>query len=299
MGTLAGVMLGLGAALFQALSYLYSRWFVAKHHHNVIVLLTLSHVLMGGISVVGLCLILPDNMSGWKVYFGPVAGCSLFYIAGQAALFMALRRSDASRVSPLLGLKLVVLAGITTGWLSQTYSLMQWVAVLLTVVAAWVMNQAGGRLSRQSVIWILGACAGYSLSDLHIRILVDRFAAFGLLRAAVLSALLCYVFCGVCCLPSLFLMRKLNREMWMRAVPFAALWLISMLLLFACFGVIGVVFGNIVQATRGLISIVLGSMVAMAGFEDLESRITTTVLLRRIGAALMMLSAIALFYIGK
>jgi len=84
--------------------------------------------------------------------------------------------------------------------------------------------------------------------------------------------------------------------MWVRAVPFAVTWFAAMLFLFGCFARIDVVYGNIVQSTRGLMSIGLGALVAAAGFERLERRVDRGVLLRRLGAALLMTGAIVLFY---
>jgi len=295
---LTGVILGFAAAFFQALSYLSSRLFVARLQRSVGALLILSHVLMGLVSVLCLPLVLPQPLPAWRIFLGPLAACSLFYVAGQTALFLALKHSDASRVSPLLGIKLVVLAVITSIWMHQRYSASQWAAVFLAVAAAWLLNRSGGALRWQSIAWVLAACLGYSLSDLNIRRLVACFAELGLFRASLLSTLLCYAFLGVGCLPFLPLLRKQPRQAWLQAAPFAGAWLIAMLCLFACFGSIGVVFGNIVQSTRGLISIALGAAIAGAGLHDIEAHVDAAVQRRRILAALMMLAAIALFHLA-
>jgi drug/metabolite transporter (DMT)-like permease len=253
---------------------------------------------MGLASFICLPLVLPTPRPDWRAFAGPLLACSLFYAVGQAALFMALKRSDASRISPLLGVKLVVLAVITSVWQHQTYSAPQWAAVFLAVAAAWVLNRTGGALRGQSIAWILLACVGYSLSDLNIRGLVACFASLRLFHASALSTLLCYAFLGACCLPFLPLLKNEPRHAWRQAAPFAGAWLLGMLCLFACFGSIGVVFGNIVQSTRGLISVALGAAIAHAGHHDLEAHADTSVLLRRILAAAMMLAAIALFHLA-
>jgi hypothetical protein len=79
---------------------------------------------------------------------------------------------------------------------------------------------------------------------------------------------------------------------------FALVWFGAMLLLFSSFSTIGVVFGNIVQSTRGVLSIVLGWFIARAGFEHLEQRTAPGIALRRTAAALLMSAAISLFYLG-
>jgi hypothetical protein len=68
--------------------------------------------------------------------------------------------------------------------------------------------------------------------------------------------------------------------------------------LFACFGLIGVVHGNIVQSTRGLISIGIGYLLARAGHAHIEERVSRATMLRRVVAGVLMLLAVALFTLG-
>ena len=81
-------------------------------------------------------------------------------------------------------------------------------------------------------------------------------------------------------------------------LPFSAIWLVAMLLLFATFAIIGVVFGNIVQSSRGIISILIGYLVAAAGHQHLEQKVAHGVLARRIAAAALLSLAIALLSLG-
>ena len=67
--------------------------------------------------------------------------------------------------------------------------------------------------------------------------------------------------------------------------------------LYICFGLIGVVFGNIVQSTRGLFSIVIGASLAHAGWHGLETQVDRRTLTRRLLAAALMTAAIALYVI--
>lgn len=65
-----------------------------------------------------------------------------------------------------------------------------------------------------------------------------------------------------------------------------------------CFSRIGVVFGNIVQSTRGVISVLLSAAVGAAGLVLVEEKATGARLLWKAGAALAMGGAIALYYLG-
>ena len=72
-----------------------------------------------------------------------------------------------------------------------------------------------------------------------------------------------------------------------------------MIFLFACFALVGIVFGNILQSTRGIFSIVFGYLIAHLGFERLETKITGNIFIKRILVAFLMMVSIALFYYGK
>jgi hypothetical protein len=86
---------------------------------------------------------------------------------------------------------------------------------------------------------------------------------------------------------------------WKASFPFAVSWFTGILFLFLCFGSIGVVFGNIVQSTRGLMSILMGSFVAYKGYEHIEEKMTPRATLWRLFAGALMIAAIALFYCGE
>ena len=294
---ITGVLLGLGAAACQSFSYVFSGLFVRTFRRSPHVLLIMAHLAMGLISAAALPLVLPEHLPALRSYAWPLLGGVLFYLIGQTALFLALKHTDASRVSPLLGLKLPILAGISVVFLGGRYTGRQWLAVGLCLLGAAILNHSGTRLARQSLGWILLACLSYCLSDLGIGALVSRLRGSGLTlaRASMVGGFLSYTLCGaiaVFCLPTV---PWRDRRMWRYALPFAAAWLGAMLLLFACFGAVGVVFGNIVQSTRGLISIVIGMLVSAAGHVHLEQRASPAVWSRRAAAAVLMVLAIMLF----
>ena len=86
---------------------------------------------------------------------------------------------------------------------------------------------------------------------------------------------------------------------WRRhALPYAALWFLAMVALYGCFAACGLVLGNIVQSTRGLVSVGLGWLVARTGRTDLEERVGAGVVARRVLAALLLVAAVALYAAG-
>jgi hypothetical protein len=218
---------------------------------------------------------------------------------GQASLFVVLRHVEASRISPLLGLKIAMLAVITAVFLRDTAAPTpwQWLAVALSVLAAFALNSSGGKLPARMIGGLLLTCLTYSLSDLSIRYLVRAMGSDG--AGGVLTAVaLCYVLCGVAALAALPLAGPHQRGDWRLAVPWAVSWLGAMVLLFGCFRAVDVVFGNILQSTRGLISVVLGAGLAGMGMVHLERKVPRGIFWRRLAAALLMSAAIALYAKG-
>jgi hypothetical protein len=294
-GLILGVLLGFGAAVCQSLSYLFSRLFVLQRHQTVLRLLVLGHLLMGAISVFVLPLAWPEQMAPWQDWLWPLVGASGFYVLGQGAFFLALKHAEASRAAPLLGLKILVLAMITAGIMHQPLVPWQWVAVALATGAAFMLNYSGGSLNAPAIVGILAACLFYSISDIHIRLLVDALALPSRMHASVLGAVMSYTLLGVAALPAVLAIKPVRRGDFRYAVPFALAWLAAMFCLYGAFAYAGVVLGNIVQSTRGLISIALGVMIARRGWEHLEAKVSRRVLLRRLVAAAMMIGAIALY----
>ena len=300
-----GVIYGFVAALGQSISYFCTRLFVIRRDQGVIRLLVLGHLLMGAASALLLPLVWPERMPPVGAFFWPLMGAAGLYLLGQAGFFFALRYIDASRVSPMLGLKIVILAAITVVILDHPLSPLKWAGVVLSVAAAFVLNYSGRSLSWRVLGGVLFACVMYSLSDLSVRRLVDAVrlvdgcpAELGLVRASLVSVFMTYVLCGLVSLPLLRWAGPKALGDLKYALPFAASWLGAMIFLFACFGSIGVVFGNVIQSTRGLMTVLMGAGIAALGMVHLEGRTTRAVLLRRLGAAAMMSGAIILFVVG-
>ena len=296
---LIGIILGLGAAVAQSLSYIFSRLYVMRHPGAFLRLMVLGHLVMGALSLAMLPLLPLDRLPHVERYIWPLVGAAGFYLLGQASLFVVLRHVEASRISPLLGLKIVMLAIITAAFLHDfaAPSPLQWLAVGLSVLAAFALNSSGGKLPARMIGGLLLTCLTYSLSDLSIRYLVRAMSDSGT-GGVFMAVALCYVLCGVVALAALPFAGPHQRGDWRLAVPWAVSWLGAMLLLFGCFQAVDVVFGNILQSTRGLISIVLGAGLAGAGMVHLEKKVSRGVFWRHMAAAMLMSAAIVLYAKG-
>ncbi len=287
----------------MALAFLASGWALRRTPGlNAIGLLANAAITMGALSIVGLicvwdpALISGDFPSRLPALFGIVA----FYFLGQCAMFTAQLKIDSSRVVPLLGLKLPILALITALLERHGFSLMQVLAILLTVVSAFLLNNAGRRIPLISIFFVLIACLFYSLSDTCIKLAMNQLEAViaNQVKASAQCTFLTYILLGIVGSVVLLSSKKFRPPMaFARSSVYGVIWLISIVFLTICFTRLGTVNGNILQSTRGIFAILIAPVLAGLGFTDLEERVRWVVHLRRAIAALMMIAAVLLYNI--
>ncbi|MCE5325241.1 MAG: DMT family transporter [Planctomycetaceae bacterium] len=310
-----GILMGLGCALAQSFGYIFSRRFVLHHRGGPLRLLVLAHVIMGVAAAAALPFFWPRTMPPLSVWAWPVIAMTGFYLMGQMVIFLALQRVEASKVAPLLGLKVPILAILAVAAVNAPPPLhdfaafmgitqakspvgLQWLGVALAVAAAMALcHHAGQWLSLKVIAAIVFVCITYSLSDLNIIATQHALANTGA-SPAILSACICYVLCGVMAAVTLPWLGTRNRGAWIDAAPFAGCWLVAMILFFACLAQVSAIFGNILQSTRGLLSIVVGAATAHIGLLHLEGKMERWAFVRRVIAAMLMVGAIALYAAG-
>ena len=305
-----GVVSGLAAAFFSAVSYLVSRHYglgqrAMGRKGAALRLLAVSHLLMAAVCIPFTWAAWPASPPPVRLFALPLALSVGFYLFGQASLFAALKRVEASRMAPLLGLKIVMLAVIVSFVLGHVLDTRQWLAVALSVAAA-VMLQAGrGAVPAGAFGFVLSCCLCFAISDIFIIRLIDGLQAGAMTSSVVVSRLhagglamaLTYGVCGLLFVPLAVGLRPYTRTDWVAAAQYASAWLVSMVGLYCCFGLVGVVFGNILQSTRGVMSVAIGAALANLGWHELEQRVDRATLLRRLAAALLMTAAIALYVV--
>lgn len=310
-----GIASGLAAAAFMSLSYLLSRQHglaqpADRRESAAERLLVQSHLLMAIVCVPALVAVWPGRMPPVRDLAPALLAAAGFYLVGQMIMFHLLRRLEASRLTPFLGLKIFILAAIVAAVLGQSLTGRQWLAVALSVSATALLQKTSGSLPARAFGLMLAACLCFALADLCIVRLIDLLSAgCGLdrLRAGGLAMLLNYAVCGGLCglviLVAPFSPLKSLRATdpvaadWKAAGRYAVTWLVSMALLYTCFAITGAVFGNVIQSTRGMMSIVIGAALAHLGWHELEQRVDREALLRRLGAAVLMTAAIAVYAI--
>lgn len=303
-----GIVAGLVAAAASAVSYLVARHHGSRTDGAGLRLLVPAHALMGAVCLPLAWLLWPAALPPAASWVPPLiqsAGC---YLVGQACVYAALRRMPASRLAPLLGLKLVMLAVIVSMLPGEPLDARRWGAVGLAVVAALLLRREpvgdGPRPAPGGMAIVIVGCLFFALSDLGIVGLIDALhqpcpgcPPLHRLHAGALAMAVTYVLCGTVALPFVPRVGLGGCRAWAAPTQYAAAWLVGMVALYACFGTVGVVFGNILQSTRGIMAVAAGVALAHAGWHDLEEQVDRTTLLRRVAAATLMTTAIALYVI--
>ena len=293
--TVVGVIFGILTAVGLSVSYLFSRSYQLSRPNGLAKLMVIAHLLQGVLSAALLALLWRSDIPPLSQYCAPLLAYTGFYLVGHTALFFAIRHADASRVSPLMGFKLAVLALIAVGFAGQHLVLRQWLAVALAVGGVLVLNRVGGRLPWRALLGVSVACLTYSISDLFLQRYIQALAPVPLAWAATFAGFMCYALCGLVAAAVFPWLGSRKLADWRASVPYALTWYVTMLLFFMSLAFIGVVFANLLQSTRAIWSVALGALVARWGLNHLEQQTTRGVFARRIAAAVMMAAAVALY----
>ena len=297
-----GIFVGLIAAFFQSCSYLASARYVRESNRPAYTLLPPAFLFMGLLVLPILPFVWPDQAPSWRPLLCSAFGCIWFCILANGAMFFLLKHVDSSRSSPLLAFKVPMFAIFYTFVLGQACTPLQWCGVALVMASMALLCGAGRRIPPIAWLWLFLACAGYCASDYCIRMTFAEAkpVCSGVLHYSFFSCAIIYTIGGLLSLVFMpLLARHFTVRMWKRyAAPYAFAWLFGMFVLFLCFALCDLVLGNIVQSTRGLISVVLGWFIARSGRTDLEERVPIRVTLCRIAAAILLIFAMGLYTIG-
>ena len=294
-----GIISGLFAALFQSGSYVFSRQFLAKHNSSwlLIVYSQLAMGILGGITM----LFVPfgNLFQDPARFLVTLVFWIAFMVIGQYAFFRTLREIEASRLASLLGLKILILAAISLIFLGGRIGFLQTVAIFVSAAAAMAMNwSGGGNISLKGCVWLFLTLLFYSLADLAETRMVLMVQTGNMIRDGIIIGGVSYFALGLSTVPVLFRCQR-SWRLLRDAAPFGFAWFYAMTLLFMCFGALGTVFGNVVQSSRGLFSVLIGLILAEMGANKIESKVSGFTWIRRGIAALLMMLAIFLYSYGS
>ncbi|MGN6367323.1 MAG: hypothetical protein ACTHN5_03590 [Phycisphaerae bacterium] len=304
---LFGIVMGLGAAFGQSFSYISTRHYVQRRPAGASrQLLVLGHLWMGLLALIALPFVWPAGGINWSAVALPLLLATIFYIVGQIGLTMALKYAEPSRVSPLLTFKLFVPAILASLWgqpvgaTQPGITVWQWIAVIICVTAAYILNLTGGTLRKRAILGLALATLVFACSDWSIGCLIrDLLPAVNKsnLHASLLAEAIAYLTTGLLAIPLLAWQGTKKPRDWLDAAPFGLTWYIAMVFLFIAFSEVGVLLGSILQCTRGFLNILLAGALIHLGHEHIEPAHAPGVLLKRLAAGFLMFIGITLYVI--
>ena len=302
-----GVIAGLIAALLQSLSYILSRHVLHAHNTTPLHLLIISNVWMGLICMVALPFVWPEPEAGFGIFFAYLAFQIAGYLGAQAGFFWAIRHAAASRVSPMMGIKIVFSAILAYTVRAESLNTMQIIAVALTLIAAFAVSRSGERIPWKALLGTLIAVLCFASSDLGITLCADAMNSDPEQRTIMIPLTICimsYSVLGVMSLAVYPIFKKslahTNKEWaWRACLGYALAWLGAMVFLFTAFAMIGLVFGAIAQSLRGPLSVLLAALIARIGWEHIEQKRSRSDFIKQVLSALLMVVAISLYCLGS
>ncbi len=297
-----GISAGFAAAILMSVSYILSKMFMLKHS-SALHLTIYSQLTQGCLGIIVLAIfyrycefpLFGDGVIYWK-HIGMVVWTACIGIFGNFSFFRALKELEASRLSSMIGLKILLIGAICALFRGETFCWMQWTAVILGTIAAAGMNFSGGPLSLKAVFWLFMTLIGYSLGDLAAYDLQMMVGGENRLYASFVGTSCQAIMTGILMVPLLFLKSTpVSLKVWRDAMPYGACWFTSLLFLFFCFGQISVVFGTIIQSSRGIFSVIFAMILVHFGFKHLEPRVGRGIWIQRLIMACLMVAAMALY----
>jgi drug/metabolite transporter (DMT)-like permease len=290
-----GIVLALLYALTTSFANVLSRRFCIVHQASAGRMLVISHSAMGLMACIAAPLLWTKDVPPLRQWGPDMAFVTFSYMTGQLCMLTGLGKTDSSRVTPLLGLKVFFVALLAWVWTGDSFSGQQWFAVVLSVLATFLLNRAGGRLALSTLGVMILACFLYAACDIRIGEMNKVLEKAGGLRLVLFGASCTYMCCGAVSAMTLPWLGTRGKAEWKAAFEYGVLWLLAAVFLYTAFTLAGVVLTNIVMACRGLTAILIGVLVALAGHHHLEQQAPASVWMRRAGAAALLALAVVLF----
>jgi drug/metabolite transporter (DMT)-like permease len=285
------IIAGFLAVVSQSIFYLFVR---RAQVHLLIPGLTVNvqmHWQLGWIAWPVAIIYWPDTMTLQTHLFA--LGVSVFYWVAQVSFFSALNRASSSQVAPLLALKLMVVGVGSAIFLSTDLSATQWQAVALATASAIFLSIGADRPPLRATLLALTTVLFFSVSDISLGAFIDHVGIESDLDRIIFVLSYCYGLNSLFTLP--FRPWRLEHAAVKACITPAFLCLIAMVFLFTAFVLGGVVLGNLMLATRGLVVVFIGLALKPFLEAGVEPSVSWKVWMRRIISAIGMLISVEWF----
>lgn len=285
-----GVLASFLGATFQALNYTLTQSCQQKYYIDGVKLMVAVHL------CIGLFALIPTLVFGyWQLIVFDLAWdffkINAPYLIAQYLLINAIRLSDSSIASPLLALKIPVLAAISIVFFGAEFNLMQGLSIGLILALGWYFSSMSGKISFTPLLLVLVASLFYSLSDMAITELSHNLIDASPVEQSFATICINYLICGVLAIPLMKPM-KVSFKMVYQAKWVALAWFVAVIFLIIGFNISGVVSGNVVQSLRGVIGVILAYL-----FFRHQVKQPASIWRKKLTAAVGMFTAVVLFYI--
>ena len=298
-----GILSGIIAAVFQSISYIMSRHVLHDGSSTPLHLLIVSHIWMGLVCFIALPFVWIEPVAGYGPFLGAIAFQVFCYLGAQFSFFWTIRHAAASRISPMMGIKIIfsaILAFLVRG---EELSNLQLLAVALTVGAAFAVFKSGERIPWKAMFGTLAVVCFFASSDLGITLAADAIHGNATDRDIWTPIFICtFSYSCVCLIAGItFLIGRKRMQLghftwpWKGSFAYAMTWLTAMIFLFTAFATIGLVFGAIAQSLRGPFSVIMAAAVVKFGWEHIEQKRPRSEYIKQILSALLMVAAIAIY----
>lgn len=222
---------------------------------------------------------------------------ALFFI-GQLFTFLALSRGDVSIATPVLGVKVVLVAFFLFFFLDQPIALSVWIASFLASLGIAFLQLGSASVNRgavlRTVLLALISASAFAATD----VLMQRWCpVLGFEKFVPISA-------AVCLLLSFFLIPLFNAPLW--KIPNGAHKYVFIGLILLAIQSMGIALAiglykdaagtNVVYASRGLWSVVVVWVIGH-WFANVEKHQGSNALIGRIIGAILILSAVILIFL--
>lgn len=252
---------------------------------------------MTGIVFIPLLLLHAEPFPGWNHVWEPAA-TALLFIGGQVLTFRALNKGDVSIATPILGVKIILVALFTTLLTADTVQLKLWISAAMSVAAIGLLNR-GGATKHHDVMGTILAAGGAALVFALFDVFVQKYSpAWGAGRFLPIMMGMVAVF-SLAFIPFFHApLAEIPRPAWKWLGGGSFFMSAQAILFISTLAVYGkATASNIVYSSRGLWSVVAVWLIGH-WFKNQEQQLGAAVLKWRLAGAALMLAAIVMVLVA-
>lgn len=229
----------------------------------------------------------------WNLFWQPLITAVLF-IAGQMLTFYSLSKGDVSIATPVLGIKIILVAFFTTLVIGISVPLKLWASAALSVCAVALLNRNSGTKHHHIKITIAaagGAACAYALFDVLVQKWAPHWGTGRFLPVMMgMVGILSLIFIPLFHAP----LRTITKPAWGWLISGSFFIAAQAILFISTLAVYGkATTANIIYSSRGLWTVIAVWLVGH-WFKNQEQHLGASILKWRLAGAVLMLVAIVL-----